>query len=573
MSEAAENKTVVGIDLGTTNSLIAVFEDDGPKLIPNSAGDYLTPSAVGYAEDGTLLIGQAAKDRLVTHPKLTTARFKRQMGTAQIIKLGKETFRAEDLSALILKSLKEDAEVYLGRPVDEAVISVPAYFNDVQRNATMAAAKIAGLKVNRLINEPTAASLAYGVQNRESESRFLVVDLGGGTFDVSILEMFSGVMEVRASAGDAFLGGEDFTDALAHDLAKQIGRDPADMKPDAKARLRRLADEMKLQLTDSPELEKQFVDKDKAYPVTISREKFDELNEPTLRRLRMPIQRAISDAGLNAADLDRIILVGGATRMPSVRALITKLFKRFPEHDIDPDHVIALGAAVQAGLAGRHAALEDMVMTDVAPFTLGYETTIELRKGQYENGHFSPLIERNTVVPVSRSHTVYPVHKGQTQILLPIYQGEAPFVRDNIKLGELTVDIPKNKDEHEAVEVRFTYDTSGVLEVLTKVVTTGKTRRLIIEGNPGALSKTEIEERLKKLERLKIHPRDKQENTAFTARLTLAYENALGDLRRYIGQLIAQFEAALLTQDDREIAEARKEIETYLKEIEGKDVF
>lgn len=570
MSEA---KSVVGIDLGTTNSLIAVFKEEGPVLIPNATGSFLTPSAVGYADDGSLLIGQAAKDRLVTHPKLTTARFKRQMGTAQKVKLGKETFRPEDLSSLVLRSLKADAEDYLGHEVEEAVISVPAYFNDVQRQATMAAAQLAGLTVNRLINEPTAASLAYGVQDREAESRFLIVDLGGGTFDVSILEMFSGVMEVRASAGDAFLGGEDFTDALAIDLAKQLGFEPSEMPNDKKARLRRLADELKVRLTDETAIETKFVDGKEARPVSITRDKFDELNEGTLRRLRMPIQRAISDAGLNAADLDRIILVGGATRMPSVRTLITKLFKRFPEHNIDPDHVIAMGAAVQAGLAERHEALEDMVMTDVAPFTLGYESSVEIRKGQYEDGHFSPLIERNTVVPVSRSHTVYPLHKGQTQILLPIYQGEAPFVKDNIKLGQLTVDIPKNKEEREAVDVRFTYDTSGVLEVLTKVESTGKTRRLIIEGNPGAMSKEEIEDRLKKLERLKIHPRDKQENTAFMARLALAYENSLGDLRLYIGQLIKTFEAALITQDDREISEARREIGEYLKEIEGKDVF
>ncbi|MEO1029192.1 MAG: molecular chaperone HscC, partial [Pseudomonadota bacterium] len=546
----SETKTVVGIDLGTTNSLIAVFQVDGPKLIPNASGGFLTPSAVGYADDGSLLIGQAAKDRLVTHPKLTTARFKRQMGTAQKIKLGREIFRAEDLSSLVLRSLKADAEAFLGSEVTEAVISVPAYFNDVQRQATIAAAKLAGLTVNRLINEPTAASLAYGIQDREAESRFLVVDLGGGTFDVSILEMFSGVMEVRASAGDAFLGGEDFTDALALDLAKQLEFDPAEMPNDKKARLRRLADEMKVVLTEDTEIERQFVDGNEAHPVRMTRDKFEEINEGTLRRLRMPIQRAISDAGLNASDLDRIILVGGATRMPSVRALITRLFKRFPEHTIDPDHVIALGAAVQAGLAERHEALEDMVMTDVAPFTLGYETSIEVRSGQYEDGHYSPVIERNTVVPVSRSQSVFPLHKGQTQIRLPIYQGEAPFVRDNIKLGELLVDIPKNKDSHEAVDVRFTYDTSGVLEVLTTVESTGKTRRLIIEGNPGALTRDEIEARLKQLERLKIHPREKQENTEFMARLALAYENSLGDLRLYIGRLISQFEGALATQDD-----------------------
>ncbi|MFN7179790.1 Hsp70 family protein [Hyphomonas sp.] len=567
------SKTLIGIDLGTTNSLVAVFTDEGPKLIPNSLGEVLTPSAVGYAEDGTLLVGRAAKDRLLTHPQLTAARFKRYMGTEHELKLGKKSFRAEELSSFVLRALRADAEAHLGHAVDEAVISVPAYFNDIQRKATITAAEFAGLKVNRLINEPTAAALAYGLQNRQGESTFLVVDLGGGTFDVSILEMFSGVMEVRASAGDAFLGGEDFTDMLALELGRQLGIKPEDVSREDGARLRALAERMKVALTEAPEAKAEFALKGEARAVSITREKFDEITDPILKRLRLPIQRAISDASLRADDLHRIITVGGATRMHAVRQLVTRLFKRFPEYSIDPDHVVALGAAVQAGLAARHKALDDVVMTDVCPFTLGFETAIGVGEGKFEHGHFSPMIERNTVVPVSRSDIISPLHPNQTEIVLRIYQGESPYVKDNILIGTLHVPLRGGPKDDKSVDVRYTYDTSGVLEVEARPLATNKTERLVIEGNPGSLPRAEIEKRLKALSAIKIHPREQQENAALIARMKAAYENSLGDRRQSIGRLIAEFEAVLGRQDTREINEARRQIEQIIVNYEGGDVF
>jgi molecular chaperone HscC len=569
----APARTLIGIDLGTTNSLVAVFTDEGPKLIPNSLGEMLTPSAVGYAEDGTLLIGRAAKDRLLTHPQLTAARFKRYMGTNHEMTLGKKAFRAEELSSFVLRALRADAEAYLGHGVDEAVISVPAYFNDIQRKATITAAEFAGLKVNRLINEPTAAALAYGLQDRQGESTFLVVDLGGGTFDVSILEMFSGVMEVRASAGDAFLGGEDFTDALATELGRQLGIKPEDVSREDGARLRALADRMKVQLTEAPEASAEYALKGEARRVSITREKFDEITDPILKRLRLPIQRAISDASLRADDLHRIITVGGATRMHAVRQLVTRLFKRFPEYSIDPDHVVALGAAVQAGLAARHKALDDVVMTDVCPFTLGFETAIPVGDGKFEHGHFSPMIERNTVVPVSKSDIISPLHPNQHEIVLKIYQGESPYVKDNIQIGTLHVPLRGGAKDDKSVDVRYTYDTSGVLEVEATPLSTKKTERLVIEGNPGSLPRAEIEKRLKALAAIKIHPREQQENAALIARLRAAYENLLGDKRQSVGRLIAEFEAVLSRQDPREINEMRRQIEQIIGNFERDDVF
>ena len=564
---------LIGIDLGTTNSLVSVFSDDGPVLIPNALGDFLTPSAVGLSDSKEIIVGAAARDRLVSHPDETFARFKRYMGTHRDFKLGRKTYRAEELSAMVLKSLKSDAEKHLNHPVDRAIISVPAYFNDVQRKATYAAGKMAGLKVERLINEPTAAALAYGLNTKENENTFLVVDLGGGTFDVSILEIFDGVMEVRSSAGDAFLGGEDFTDAIFNHFGKEIGPDFETLGPKKRALLRDLADKAKVKLSSAHEASVNFVGKDEAQTLTVSRDDFEAISEKLTQRLRRPIQRAIMDAGLRAENIDRVVLVGGATRMPVIRAMVTRLLKLFPEHSLDPDHVVALGAAVQAGLVDRHAALEDVVMTDVCPFTLGTDVTREIRPEVYDPGHFQPIIERNSVIPISRVVRNSTLQKGQKEITLSIYQGEAPRVVDNILLGTLSVKVPFNKKNHEEIDIRFTYDVSGVLEVLVTTVSNNETRRMIIEGNPGSLSEAEIQKRFKSLGQLKIHPRDKAENTAMIARFERAYENQLGDNRKWIGARLAEFQALLEGQNDTDINAARTELDGWLAHFEDMDVF
>ena len=565
---------IVGIDLGTTNSLISYFSDEGPQLIPNALGNFLTPSAVGLSDKGEILVGNAAKSRLITHPDITQSRFKRYMGTNWGQKLGNKYYRAEDLSALVLGSLKADAEAHLGHKIEKAIISVPAYFNDVQRKATIAAGKMAGLKVERLINEPTAAALAYGLNDIDGESTFLIIDLGGGTFDVSILEMFDGVMEVRASAGDAFLGGEDFTDILAQEFARQMDKNFKEISPKKQGLLRDLADRAKAELSTNPEISLQFIDEnDTEQKLSISRTKFEQISETLLKKLRRPVQRAVSDAGLRPDNIDKVVLVGGATRMPMVRSLMARMFKTFPIHNLDPDHVIALGSAVQAGLVSKHKALDDVVMTDVCPFTLGTDVNVELGNGQYDPGHFQPIIERNTVIPVSRSSSFSTLKPGQTEVTFNIYQGEAPRVANNVFLGKINVPVPKNTKHTEALDVRFTYDVSGVLEVLVKVESTGKTHRLIIEGNPGALSQKEIDERFKKLEKIKIHPREDTKNAAFLARLAEAYENHLGDDRQHIAQMIIAFEQVLERQNKHDIEQVRSEIEPILLQYENATFF
>lgn len=391
---------ILGIDLGTTNSLIAVLEESGPRLIKNALSQFLTPSAISVAEDGAILTGAAAKERLITHPGRSVASFKRFMGTGQVTRLGSLSFRPEELSALILRSLKADAEADLGATVNDAVISVPAYFNDHQRKATLDAGRLAGLKVERLVNEPTAAALAYGF-GEVNEGRFLVFDLGGGTFDVSILEKYEGVMEVHATTGDTQLGGDDFTSIIEEMMIRAGNVDRKSLDSNARAQLRREAENIKLGLTSGHEAEYSIPIGAKVLSGAIGRSAFEQESAPLLRRLRTPVERAILDAGLEPHQFDAIVLVGGATRMPMVRSLVARLFGRLPLIHVDPDTTVALGAAIQAGLHKRDAALKDVVMTDVCPYTLGVATVEDARR-ETRSLYVTPIIERNAVVPISR---------------------------------------------------------------------------------------------------------------------------------------------------------------------------
>ncbi len=559
----------IGIDLGTTNSLIAVFTDDGPELINNSLGSPLTPSVVSV-DNGTLLCGDMAKSRLVNASGLTASLFKRSMGTDKKFKLGKnnflsEEFSPEELSAVILRSLKADAEAHLGCEVVDAVISVPAYFNQLQRRSVQAAAKMAGLNPLRLINEPTAAALTYGLQDKDAESTFLVFDLGGGTFDVSVLEVFDGVMEVRATAGDAYLGGEDFTEKLAADLAAEIAEQVGEPDPSV---LRKLAEQAKCGLSDKHEVTLNATINKVDFTTTVTRERFEAACQGLLTRLRRPVERCLYDAGLSVDDIDRVILVGGATRMPMIRALVAKQLRKLPECQIDPDHVVALGAAVQAGLVGKNAALDDVVMTDVSAFTLGMESSQTIG-GSLKSGYFMPIIERNTVVPVSREIGASTGQIGQTRVTIRIYQGEAPTVKSNIYLGEITVNVPKNKQEHEHITVRLTYDVSGLLDVDVTILSTGITKSMTITALAGEISQEDIEKTRKTLERLKIHPRDMDENKHLIGRIEQCYAMARLVDRDELQNLLYKFETVIESQVPADIERLRGEIGDILNNFES----
>ncbi|ROQ49603.1 molecular chaperone HscC [Pseudomonas putida] len=560
---------IVGIDLGTTHSLVAVWRDGATELVANALGHTLTPSVVGLDDQGRVLVGQAARERLHTHPHLTTALFKRYMGSNQQVTLGGRAYRPEELSALVLKSLKEDVERAYGEQVTEAVISVPAYFSDAQRKATRVAGELAGLRVDKLINEPTAAALAYGLHQRDKETSFLVFDLGGGTFDVSILELFEGVMEVRASAGDNYLGGEDFDQLLLeHFVQAQQGNDfpgaTTLLQP-----LRREAERVRRQLGQAQQADFVVRVEGREWRHVYTQDALADLFAPLLARLRTPIERALRDARIRASDLDEVLLVGGTTRMPLVRKLAAGLFGRFPSISLNPDEVVAHGAAVQAALKARDAALEEVVLTDVCSYTLGMETVRQVGD-RHESGHYLPIIERNSVVPVSRVQTVYTVGDQQEQVLVKVFQGESRLVRDNVLLGVLEIPVPRRKAGEVALDVRFTYDINGILEAQVSIPLTGEQHALVIENNPGVLSPEEVRERLAALAELKTHPRDQQPNTLLLARLERLYQESLGEVRELIGAWAAQFQRVLETQDERQIREVRHELEQRVNEL-GQD--
>ncbi|EGF89797.1 chaperone protein dnaK [Asticcacaulis biprosthecium C19] len=562
---------IIGIDLGTTNSAAAVFRDGKAELIPNSLGHNLTPSAVGIDDNGDVLVGLPARERQSTHPNLTATAFKRYMGAKRETRLGKKLFSPEELSALVLASLKRDAEAYLGEKVTEAVITVPAYFNDKQRKATRRAGELAGLKVERLLNEPTAAALAYGIHLLDDESQFLVFDLGGGTFDVSILEIFEGVIEVRASTGDARLGGEDFNDLLVNDMRYKF-RDDWKLKSgeeDAlREKLRASAERARRTLTNASEASMDVVWRDTAYSHAVTTDSFEALAAPLIERLREPVLRSLRDSQINAAALKEIVLVGGATRMPVVRRAVTKMFGRFPSQTVHPDEAVALGAAVQAGLKARDVALKEVAVTDVCPFSLGVATGERDASGHVRSGLFSPIIERNTTVPVSRIEVLSSLQDGQSEIEVEIYQGESRFVVDNVALGKLRVPIPRRPAGEIFIEVRFTYDINGLLEVDVHVPATGERRQLVIVDEDGP-SGADLEKQRKALEALKVHPRDADTNRALMARANRAFENHLGDVRDHIARLISQFESVLDSQDPRLVERARTELSSHLDSLEG----
>ncbi len=555
--------TIVGIDLGTTNSLISIWSEDGPELIKNALGKTLTPSVVGVDEEGHILVGEAAKERLITHPERTIADFKRTMGSDKVTRFANGyQFRPEELSAFLLRSLKADAEQHLGCEVTKAIISVPAYFNDIQRKATIDAGKLAGLEVDSLINEPTAAALA-GLGEVE-DSQFRIFDLGCGTLDVSILDKYDNVMEVRATAGDNFLGGNDFRDCVRAELARLHEID-ADTLPNSElARLTRLAEAIKQELSTREEARYTATINATEITGSLSREQFEELSSPLRRRLRVPIERAINDATLTPEKIENVVLVGGASRMPMIRRMVGRLFQKLPLSHLNPDELIALGAAVQTGLKSRNAALDDVVMTDVCPYTLGTSAVVD---ENYENLVIVPIIERNAVVPISQSQSFYTIRNKQTRIHLDVYQGENMRPADNIQLGDLTIDVPPAPAGQEGVDVRFTYDINGALEVEVTSLSTREVVRKIFR-NQANLSDEELEQRFEALAEIKLHPREQAENAALLARAERIYAESLRGQRDYVRSMILEFEAAITDQSNRDIASIRSAFGEALEDLE-----
>lgn len=559
---------IIGIDLGTTNSLAAYYTEDGPKIIPNRLGNRLTPSVVSMDEDEQIYVGDSAVERNLLYPGSTVSVFKRDMGSQKKFKLLHKSFTAEELSSFVLRALKEDAEHYLGEEVTEAVISVPAYFNDARRRATKRAGELAGLKVERIISEPTAAAVAVGIYQQKEHARFLVFDLGGGTFDVSILDHFDTILEVRAVAGDNFLGGEDFTAVLENmffDKFTQFDR----LSLDAKTirHIHKQAERCKIGFSESHTSVMECKIGEELFTMEVKLSEYENECEELLERIRKPVKRSLSDAHIRLSDIDRVVMVGGATKSPVIRRFAAKLFRMMPDTSVNPDEIVALGAAIQGAMKERTESIKEVILTDVCPFTLGTEVVREWEHGRFENGVFCPIIDRNTVIPTSRTERLYTVRDNQSKITVNVLQGESRFAENNLSLGEILIEVSRNRAGEEAIDVTYTYDINSILEVEVTVVSTGKKVKQVFRDRDLDMSEEEIQERLETLSYLKIHPRDREENKYLLLRGERIYEESVGDERIYVEAALHEYEKALNTYDSAIIEDAKAEFKKFLEDF------
>ena len=488
---------IIGIDLGTTNSCVAVMEGGEPVVIPNPEGARTTPSVVGFSKTGERIVGQAAKRQAVTNPERTITSIKRKMGSDYKVSIDGKSYTPQEISAMILQKLKSDAEAYLGEPVTEAVITVPAYFTDAQRQATKDAGKIAGLEVKRIINEPTAAALAYGA-DKEDDQKIMVYDLGGGTFDVSIIEMGDGIQEVLATAGNNHLGGDDFDDRLINYLADQFkGETGIDLRSDKMAmqRLKEAAVKAKIDLSGMTQtnVNLPFITADATGPkhldCNITRAKFNELTADLVQATMGPVNQALSDAGLKPSDLDKILLVGGSSRIPAVQEAVKNITGKEPFKGINPDECVAIGAAIQGGvLTGE---VKGIVLLDVTPLSLGLETL---------GGVFTKIIDRNTTIPAKKSQVFSTAADGQTSVEVHVLQGEREMAKDNKTLGMFHLDgiMPAPRGVPQ-IEVTFDIDANGIVHVSAKDLGTGKEQHITITSSTN-MSKEDVEKAVKEAE-------------------------------------------------------------------------
>ncbi len=556
---------ILGIDLGTTNSLISYFDTEkGAIIIPNRLGERLTPSVVSFDDDGTVYVGQTAKDRRITNPSQTVQVFKRDMGSKRIWMIGGKEYTPTDLSALVLRTLKEDAEHFLGEEIDEAVISVPAYFNEHQRKATKLAGKLAGLKVERIISEPTAAAIAYGIDKCEDNIKVMVFDLGGGTFDVSLLELDDGIMEVHCVAGDNFLGGEDFTNVIYKKFIKQNELDEELLSANTKSHISKQAELCKLTLSDNKSAIMKCKINDAYIEMIYTRDEFKDDCEELLERIKKPIARSLRDSKMTIEDVDRVVMVGGSTRLPIVRSYVATLMKKLPDYSVNPDEAVAIGACMQAAMKERNEAVEDIILTDVCPYTLG--TGIHNSNG--DSLIYSPIIQRNTTIPASRTKTYHTVSDYQRELCVEIYQGEQRLVDNNLFIDEIKINVPANKAGRESIDVTFTYDVNSLLEVIVKSNSTKQEVRKIIRSSDCDISEEEAMVRFAQLEYLKLPPREQEDNKAVLFKAEELYEELLGEKREWMGYQIGLFESVLERGEPEEIEVAREKLKMILEGCE-----
>jgi molecular chaperone DnaK len=542
-------KKIIGIDLGTTNSCVAVMEGSEAKVIPNLDGNRTTPSVVAFKDD-EIQVGEVAKRQVITNPN-TVYSIKRKMGTNQKVRINNKDYTPQEISAMILRNLKESAEAYLGETVTEAVITVPAYFNDAQRQATKDAGKIAGLDVKRIINEPTAAALAYGIDKRDKEQTVLVYDLGGGTFDVSILELSDGTFEVISTSGDNHLGGDDFDQRVVEWLVEEFKKETGVNLSNDKMALQRLRDasekaKKELSSITSTQISLPFISMTSSGPVhmekTLTRAKFNEMTADLVQRTVEPVRRALSDAKMTAKDIDQVLLVGGSTRTPAVQDTVKSILGKEPNRSVNPDEVVAMGAAIQGGVLKGD--VKDVLLLDVTPLSLGIETL---------GGVFTKLIERNTTIPTSKSQVFSTAADNQPAVDIHVLQGERSMAKDNKTLGHFQLaDIPPAPRGVPQIEVKFDIDANGIVNVHAKNVATGKNASITIQSGSG-LSEADIDRMVKEAEMNADSDKQKREEA---------------DLRNEADQMIFMTNKAIKDLGDKVTDKEKKDAEEKIKDLE-----
>jgi chaperone protein hscC len=567
---------MIGIDLGTTNSLATYIDDNGEiQFIKNEYGNILIPSVVGIDENDAIIVGELAKERRMMNAGETASNFKRRMGTDAKIKVKNRTFDAQMLSSFVLKHLKENAEKQLNEKINRAIISVPAYFNDKQRRDTKMAAELAGLTVERLINEPTAAALSLGSNILNQNLKFIVLDLGGGTFDVTLLETFENIMDVISISGDTMLGGEDFTTKICEIFLKNIKLEITDLSRDERTKLYTKADRAK-KLISLKDIEIELEIKGKNYKSEITQKDFREAVKPLLVKMKAAIDKALQDGNTDAREIEKVVLVGGAVKLGIIEEFTEKYFHKMRGEKIyfssenfiennklvsivaDPDTVVAYGVGVAVGMKERNKMFKERILTDVCPFTLGTELV---------GNRFAPIIPRNTTVPTSKSEYFYTIDDYQDKVNVGIYQGESLNIDDNLFLGNFLIDVPRNIAGKEAINVRFTYDINGILEVEATVVSTGlKKSKLIVNGD---LSEEEKNEKIKMLEEIKIQSENKNKDKLLLERANRIYAEIVNtEIRNHISGYLKNYQMVVATGDRIRIQKAKESFSQFLDKID-----
>lgn len=554
---------IIGIDLGTTNSLACVCQDGQIKLVPNALGQTLTPSVISIDENGDICVGAVAKERLVTHPSDTAASFKRYMGTEKTYMLAGRSFTPQELSSFVLRQLKEDAEHFLGEEVTEAVISVPAYFNDHQRYATREAGRLAGMRVERLVNEPSAAALAASRISRSGEGSYLIFDLGGGTLDVSVVDFFENVIEIIAVSGDNHLGGNDFDETIAHRFCEAVGIMYEELKENERASLLRMSERCKKELTSQKESVLTFGSEERTF--TLTNMLLAESCQKLFDRISQAIKNVLRDSKRTINEIDEIVLVGGSSRMPVIFLFLQTFLGKSPCMIGSPDEIVAAGVGTYAGIKERKQEIRDLVLTDICPFTLG---TNIVNHSDHERPIMSPIIERNSILPSSKTGYYTNAYDGQAHISIGVFQGESYYCEENVRLGNIEMDILPVRRGEAQIEVRFTYDINGILEVEVTDRYQNRTERVVVTCKTLRLSEQELKQRLQELNAYKLAPSGGIRTRLVLERGERLFAQLSGEERKEIAKVLQRIEESMREQNDQLIANRLREAEAIFDRLD-----